>query len=121
MQRSYFTMAEKIFYEGIKSPFNFEIFHSQNEKRYAESLDSDNNVVAWTKAHNIMIRYRNKRGIIARYYPDFLIRWKDQTELELVEIKGSHLNHDPNVELKKKAAEDWCLQRGMKYRKIVSG
>jgi hypothetical protein len=112
-------MAEKIFYEGKKSPFNFEICHSQDEKRFAETLDTNENVIAWTKAHNIVIRYRNKKGTIARYYPDFLIRWKNKNELELVEIKGSHLNNDPNVELKCKAAEDWCFQRGMKYKKIV--
>jgi hypothetical protein len=112
-------MADKTFYEGKKSPFNFEVCHSNDEKRFAESLDADNQVVAWTKAHNIVIRYRNKKGTIARYYPDFLIRRKNENSLELIEIKGRHLNDDPNVELKRKAAEDWCFQRGMKYKKIV--
>ncbi|MBN8542364.1 MAG: TnsA endonuclease N-terminal domain-containing protein [Deltaproteobacteria bacterium] len=112
-------MAEKIFYEGKKSPFNFEICHSKDEKKFAENLDADDKVAAWTKAHNIVIRYRNKKGVIARYYPDFLVRWKNENEMELIEIKGAHLNNDPNVELKRKAAEDWCFQRGMKYKKIV--
>lgn len=108
-------MAEKIFYEGKKSPFNFEVCHSNDEKRYAEGLDADDSVIAWTKAHNIVIRYRNKKGVIGKYYPDFLVRRKNQTHLELVEIKGGHLNNDPNVELKRKAADDWCFQRGLVY------
>jgi hypothetical protein len=112
-------MAEKVYFEGKKSPYNFEVLHGNEEKRYAESLDSDSNVLAWTKAHKIVIRYRNKKGVLARYYPDFLVRRKNQRELELVEIKGRHLNDDPNVELKRKAAEDWCIQRGMKYIKLV--
>ncbi|MBX3018773.1 MAG: TnsA endonuclease N-terminal domain-containing protein [Bdellovibrionaceae bacterium] len=112
-------MAEKIYIEGKKSPYNFEVCDSNDEKRYAEALDADDNVLAWTKSHKIVIRYRNKKGTIGRYYPDFLVRRKNQNELELVEIKGAHLNNDPNVEMKRKAAEDWCIQRGMKYIKIV--
>lgn len=109
-------MAEKICFEGKKSPYNYEILHSSSgEKRFAEELDSDTNVLAWTKMHRIIIPYRNKKGVPAKYYPDFLVRRKNQDELELVEIKGSHLKDDPNVPLKKKAAEDWCHQRGMKY------
>ena len=109
-------MAEKIYFEGKKSPYNYEVLDSAvGEKRYAEELDQDSNVVAWTKVHKIIIPYRNKKGIPAKYYPDFLVRRKNQNELELVEIKGSHLKDDPNVALKKKAAEDWCHQRGMKY------
>lgn len=112
-------MAEKQYYEGTKSPFNFEVMDSGDEKKYAESLDADEQVVAWTKAHKIVIRYRNKKGGISKYYPDFLVRRKNQNELELVEIKGSHLKDDPNVENKRKAADDWCFQRGMKYKLIV--
>ena len=109
-------MAEKIYFEGKKSPFNYETLDSvAGEKRYAEELENDTNVIAWTKVHKIVIPYRNKKGIPAKYYPDFLVRKKNQTELELVEIKGSHLKDDPNVALKKKAAEDWCHQREMKY------
>ncbi len=109
-------MAEKIYFEGKKSPYNFETLDSTaGEKRYAEALEEDVNVIAWTKVHKIVISYRNKKGIPAKYYPDFLVRRKNQAELALIEIKGSHLKDDPNVALKKKAAEDWCHQRGMKY------
>ncbi len=106
----------KIYFEGTKTPYNFETLDSAiGEKTFAESLEKDSSVLAWTKLHKIVIRYRNKKGVPAKYYPDFLVRRKNQDELELVEIKGNHLSHDPNNELKKKAAADWCHQRGMTF------
>jgi hypothetical protein len=108
-------MGKKIFYEGKKSPYNFETFDSMDERAFAEALDADPAVLAWTKVHAVIIPYRNKKGVPAKYYPDFLVRRKNQAGLELVEIKGSHLKDDPNVKLKRKAAEDWCHQRGMTY------
>lgn len=109
-------MAEIIHFEAKKSPYNYEVLHSrQGEKIFAEELEADPNVLAWTKLHRIVIPYRNKKGVPAKYYPDFLVRRKNQNHLELVEIKGSHLANDPNIELKRKAATDWCHQRGMKY------
>jgi hypothetical protein len=113
--------TQRIIYEGKKTPFNYEIMHRNGELGYAKGLDEDETVLAWTKKHNIIIKYRNKKGGISRYFPDFLIRRKNQNHLEIVEIKGAHLRHDPDVELKKRAAEDWCRQRGMSYRLIVVG
>lgn len=105
-------------FEATKSPYNFETMDSGTggESAYAQSLEADPDVIAWTKKHNIVIRYRNAKGGISRYFPDFLVRRKNQSHLELVEIKGNHLRHDPNVDAKKKAAEDWCKQRGMSYK-----
>ena len=111
-------MANRQIYEGQKSPYNYEIMDSDSELSYAKGLDSNNEVAAWTKKHNIIIRYRNKNGGISRYLPDFLVRHKNTGLLELIEIKGGHLKHDPNVTAKAKAAEDWCKQRGMEYRLI---
>lgn len=108
----------KITLEPQKSPFNYETFDSGSELTYAKKLEADEKVMAWTKKHNIMIKYRNSKGGISRYLPDFLVRRKDQTQLELVEIKGGHLRHDPNTDKKAQAAEDWCKQRGMVYRLI---
>ena len=102
-----------------KSPFNYESMDSGSELAYAKTLDADPNVLAWTKKHNVIIKYRNSKGGISRYFPDFLIRRKNQNHLELVEIKGGHLMHNPDVEQKRKAAEDWCRQRGMTYRLII--
>ena len=102
-------------FQAKKSPFNFEIMQSGDELAYAKTLEADPQVLAWTKKHNILIRYRNKKAQIARYLPDFLVRRKDQMELELVEVKGGHLMHDPDTQLKAGAATDWCRQRGMRY------
>lgn len=112
-------MAKVIKFEGKKTPFNYEKLHSvEGERAFAESLEKDDNVLAWTKNHGIAIKYRNEKGGVSRYFPDFLVRRKNQKELELVEIKGSHLMNDPNIEAKRKKAEDWCHQRGMKYKFI---
>ena len=112
-------MSEKKVFAGSKSPYNYERMDSGSEQAYATQLEEDNNVIAWTKKHGIAIKYRNKKGGISRYFPDFLVRRKDQQHLELVEVKGEHLRHDPNTELKKKAAENWCKQRGMQYKLYV--
>jgi hypothetical protein len=112
------SKANRFTLEGLKSPYNYEVMDSGSELNYAKQLEADPQVLAWTKKHNIIIKYRNNKGGISRYFPDFLVRRKNQTHLELVEIKGEHLRHDPNTELKAKAAEDWCRQRGMSYRLI---
>ena len=112
------SKANRATVEGLKSPYNYEVMDSGSELNYAKQLETDTNVLAWTKKHNIIIKYRNNKGGISRYFPDFLVRRKNQTHLELVEIKGEHLRHDPNTGLKAKAAEDWCKQRGMVYRLI---
>lgn len=104
--------------EGTKSPYNYEVMDSGSELNYAKQLETDNNVLAWTKKHGIVIKYRNNKSRISRYFPDFLVRRKDQDHLELIEVKGQHLRNDPNTMLKAKAAEDWCNQRGMKYKLI---
>lgn len=111
--------SKRTTYQGMKSPFNYEMMDSGSELAYAKKLDSDSNVLAWTKCHNVIIKYRNSKGGISRYFPDFLVRRKNQKNLEIVEIKGKHLKHNPEVELKKRAAEDWCKQRGMTYSLIV--
>ena len=109
-------MSKKSKFTGNKSPYNYEKMDSDDEKAYAEELETDDSVLAWTKKHGISIKYRNKKGGISRYFPDFLVRRKNQTHLELIEVKGAHLRYDPNTDLKKKAAENWCKQRGMTYK-----
>ena len=113
-------MAKQERFMGLKSPFNYEKMDSGAESGYAKMLEADENVLAWTKRHDIIIKYRNKNGGISRYFPDFLVYRKNQLEKELIEIKGAHLKDDPNVTLKKEAAENWCRQRGLKYKLIVA-
>ena len=88
-------MSKKPTFTGDKSPYNYEIMHSGDEQAYAEELETDNSVLAWTKKHGIAIKYRNKKGGISRYFPDFLVRRKNQIYLELIEVKGAHLRYDP--------------------------
>ena len=112
-------MGKSIF-EGDKSPYNYEVMDSGSELLYAQQLEASNDILAWTKKHNVIIKYRNKKGGISRYFPDFLVRKKNQNHLELIEIKGGHLRNDPNTDLKARAAEDWCRQRGMQYKLITA-
>lgn len=113
------SKANKTKIDCMKSPYNYEIMDSGSELKFAHQLEADPTVIAWTKKHNIIIKYRNNKGGISRYFPDFLVRRKNQSHLELVEIKGGHLRYDPNTDLKARAAEDWCKQRGMSYRLIT--
>lgn len=112
------SKARNIF-DATKSPFNYEVLDYGEELNYAKALESDPKILAWTKRHNIVIRYRNSKGGISRYLPDFLVVRKGQKEKELVEIKGGLTRHDPNVPLKARFAEDWCRERGMKYVLLV--
>lgn len=109
-------MSKKSMFEGEKSPYNYEMMDSGSERSYAEQLEADTGVLAWTKKHGIAIKYRNKKGGISRYLPDFLVRRKNQIHLELIEVKGEYLRYEPNTDLKAKAAENWCKQREMKYK-----
>ena len=55
-------MSKKSTFIGNKSPYNYEIMHSGDEIIYAEELETDDSVLAWTKKHGIAIKYRNKKG-----------------------------------------------------------
>lgn len=112
----------KKIYKSQKSPYRYEKMDSLagGELAYAQMLDEDADVLAWTKNHSIAIKYRNKRGGISRYLPDFLVRYKNTDVPTLIEVKGEHLMHDPDWKSKEKAAHDWCKVRGMEFRVIIS-
>ena len=70
------SSAKRSKIEGNKSPYNYEAMDSGSESSYAKQLETDNSVLAWTKKHGIVIKYRNNKSGISRYFPDFLVRKK---------------------------------------------
>ena len=78
-----------------------------------EELDTDLNVLNWTKQHGIIIKYFHD-GIIKSYWPDFLITYKDgRTCIE--EVKGYIDNIDIFL-LKKAAAEEYCKATAYEFK-----
>lgn len=58
------------------------------------------------RKHDLIIPYRDKRGIQRKYEPDFVIRTKNK--IFILETKGDYLIDDINTALKAQAAVAWC-------------
>ncbi|AFY61837.1 DEAD/DEAH box helicase [Synechococcus sp. PCC 6312] len=58
------------------------------------------------RKHDLIITWRDDRGIQRKYEPDFLIRTADR--IYLLETKGDHLMTDSSTALKAQAAVAWC-------------
>lgn len=89
-----------------------EIYDSELELVRMMMLDTDTNVIHWTKKHGIRIPYEYK-GIIKNYVPDFLISYSDNT-IVIEETKG----YDPKKKLKKEALKKYCNENGFVYNWI---
>ncbi len=69
----------------------------------------------WESAETkkFMIPYVNNEGIERNYFPDFFLEG-----IRLVEIKPKWQHLSIEVQLKKEAAEEYCLERGWQYELI---
>jgi len=102
------------FLDPKKSPFNFERFESNLERRMMERLEYDPTVKRWLKRHGISIPWIDGQKHQRRYVPDFLVEYTDGRKA-LIEVKDpSHIDSD-DVKRKRKSAEMWCKQRRMEY------
>lgn len=101
-------------YEPKKSPWNFERFDSDLERRMMLRLDRDPHVVKWMKRHGITIPWINGQKHQCRYVPDFLVEYEDGRKVVL-EVKDPSRVDSDDVKRKSKAAEMWCKKRGMEY------
>lgn len=97
-----------------KSPFNFERYDSDLERRMMVKLDADADVVRWQKRHSISIAWIDAQGRKCNYRPDFLVQYADD-RIVLIEVKNPAMMDSPSVLRKRSAAEDWCRRRGMTY------
>jgi hypothetical protein len=103
-----------------KSPWNFERYHSDLERRMMDRLERDPHVVKWMKRHGISIPWIDAQKHQRRYVPDFLVEYEDGRKA-VIEVKDPSRIDSPDVLRKRKAAEMWCKQRGMEYEIVTIG
>jgi len=97
-----------------KSPWNFERYQSDLERRVMVKLDADPFVVKWMKRHGITIPWIDVQKHQRRYVPDFLVEYEDGRRA-IIEAKDPSKVDSDDVKRKRKAAEIWCKQRHMVY------
>ena len=97
-----------------KSPWNFERYQSDLERRMMDRLERDLHVAKWMKRHGIAIPWIDGQKHQRRYVPDFLVEYEDGRKV-IVEVKDPSRVDSNDVQRKRKAAEIWCRQRSMEY------
>jgi hypothetical protein len=97
-----------------KSPYNFERYQSDLERRMMERLDADPTVAKWMKRHGISIPWVDSQKHMRRYAPDFIVEYIDGRKA-LIEVKDPSRLDSDEVKRKRKAAEIWCKRRDMEY------
>ena len=103
------------FLEPKKSPYNFERYQSDLERRMMVRLESDPTVTKWMKRHGISIPWVDTQKHMRRYLPDFLVEYTSGRKA-LIEVKDpSRMTDSDEVKRKRKAAEMWCKRRDMDY------
>jgi hypothetical protein len=102
------------FQDPKKSPYNFERFQSDLERRMMSRLESDPTVRRWLKRHGISIPWIDGQKHQRRYVPDFLVEYTDGRKA-LIEVKDPSRMDSDDVKRKRKSAEVWCKQRRMEY------
>lgn len=100
--------------ELTKSPYNFEEFQSDIERKMMLKLEADTHVTKWTKRHGITIPWLDSQKHMRRYFPDFLVEYEDGA-IKLIEAKDKSRADTDEVKKKRKAAELWCKRRNMEY------
>ena len=102
------------FWNAAKSPWNFERFQSDMERKMMVRLESDPHVVKWMKRHGITIPWIDNQKHQRRYVPDFLVEYAGGIKA-FIEVKDPSRLDSNDVQRKRKAAELWCKQRHMEY------
>jgi len=106
IRETYAIMVAKNIYEKIAYPSHSGGF----EKDFIEFIDADSKVKAFVKINEnyndfANIIYIRDDGLLAHYYPDFMIKACDQ--LYLVETKSERDMSNQNVKNKRLGALDW--------------
>ena len=97
-----------------KSPWSFEKYQSDLERRMMDRLERDPYVKKWMKRHGITIPCIDGLKHQRRYVPDFLVEY-DGGSKAVIEVKDPSRIDSDDVKRKRKAAEMWCKQRNMEY------
>ena len=108
-------ISKRGIYEApIKSPWSFERYDSDLERKMMAKLESDTEVAKWQKRHNISIPWIDARGRKCHYRPDFIVEYTDGRKA-FIEVKDPSRMDSPAVLRKRSAAEEWCRRRGITY------
>ncbi|MBP7049701.1 MAG: TnsA endonuclease N-terminal domain-containing protein [Phycisphaerae bacterium] len=97
-----------------KSPWNYEKYQSDLERRMMERLDRDPHVAKWMKRHGVTIPWIDGQKHQRRYIPDFFVEY-DNGDKAVIEVKDPSRIDSDDVQRKRKAAQIWCKQRHMEY------
>lgn len=97
-----------------KSPWNFEKYQSDMERRMMERLEQDPHVRKWMKRHGLSIPWIDGQKRKRRYVPDFLVEYEDGRKA-IIEVKDPSRVDSGDVQRKRRAAEFWCKLRRMEY------
>jgi len=106
----------KIIYESKKSIYNYVACANEFEKSFAKFLHSADDVEAFAKLpeqFGFCIEYTDTKANLRNYYPDFVVKLKDNTHW-IAETKG---REDIDVIRKDESAKIWC-QNASKLTKI---
>ncbi|AEG17860.1 DEAD/DEAH box helicase family protein [Methanobacterium paludis] len=114
-----FVTKEREYLVPKKSPFNRIIGDSLLELNFAKFLEKCDDIISYVKnyfAVHFKIDYKNHKGEISNYYPDFVVK-RNEDEIYIIETKGEE---DLDDVLKLKRLEQWCkdinvLQSNVKY------
>ena len=101
----------------VRNPRGKCKYDSLLERNYMLELDSMSGVQGWTKDHGIRIPYKIFGILPHHYVPDFLVTFVDGSK-ELHETKGAGFLRWLSTHEKRRVADEWCRERGMKYRFI---
>ncbi|MBW6471443.1 MAG: DEAD/DEAH box helicase family protein [Methanosarcinaceae archaeon] len=106
MRENFSLEVSKVIYEKLPYPSNKGEF----EKRFMEFIDSDSKVKAFIKINEnyhdfAHITYIREDGMLAHYYPDFVVRIADK--IYIVETKAQKDVNNPSVKQKRVATVNW--------------
>ncbi|MFP4134620.1 MAG: hypothetical protein ACLFTJ_10755 [Halothece sp.] len=102
-----FVVKDQGYFMPKKSIFNRLIGDSHFELKFANFLESCNDIISYSKnylAVNFKLDYVNAEGDISNYYPDFFVKTKED-QVFIIETKGKE---DVDVSLKMKRLQQWC-------------
>ena len=109
------AISKRGIYEApAKSPYSYETWESDMERRMMARLEADTEVSKWQKRHGITIRWIDSQGRQRNYRPDFLVEFADGRKA-IIEVKDPSKIDSQAVQRKRRAAEEWCRRRGMAY------
>lgn len=98
---------------GLKGFYKDLYYDSGYELAWLMILESENRLCNIVRA-NTYISYKNAKGKLSHYYPDFILDNK-----YLIEVKGYGPWADKlNISKKNKAAKLWCKENDMRYRLV---